>query len=51
MTKALAAMIMIVCLVMICIIKDIDHGVVYTGLALISGLGGYVLATKHPSPK
>ena len=38
---AIIAMLIIAGILITCIANDIDHGIVYTGLCLISGLGGY----------
>jgi len=38
---AILAMILVTAVLIACIANDIDHGIVYSGLALISGLGGY----------
>ena len=38
---AIIAMLIIAGILITCITNDIDHEIVYTGLCLISGLGGY----------
>jgi len=38
---AIIAMLIIAGILIACIANDLDHGIVYTGLCLISGLGGY----------
>ena len=39
----LVAMFIVAAILIACIANDIDHGIVYTGLAIISGLGGYTV--------
>lgn len=39
----IVAIIAIVIILIACIANDINHGIVYTGITLLSGLGGYTL--------
>jgi len=37
----LVGMILVAIILITCIANDIDHGIIYTGLTILSGLGGY----------
>ncbi len=48
---AIIAMLLIAAVLITCIANNINHGIVYTGLTLVAGLGGYTLGriiTKKP---
>lgn len=36
-------MVIIAAILITCIANDINHGLIYTGITIISGLGGYTL--------
>lgn len=40
---AIIAMLSIAAVLIACITHDIDHGIIYTGITIISGLGGYTV--------
>ncbi|GAI01712.1 unnamed protein product [marine sediment metagenome] len=39
----IVAMVIIAVILITCIANDINHGIIYSGIAVISGLGGYTL--------
>lgn len=39
----LVAIVGVVIILIACIANDIDHGIIYSGIAVISGLGGYTI--------
>jgi len=43
------AMLLVATILVICIVNDINHSIIYTGLTIIGGLAGYTLgkATTH----
>lgn len=42
----LVAMILVTIVLITCIANDIDHGTVYAGITVVSGLGGYSVGRK-----
>lgn len=38
---AIIAMLIVAAVLIVCIANDINHGIIYTGLVIISGLGGF----------
>jgi len=44
----LIAMLLVTIVLITCIANNIDHGVIYAGLTILSGLGGYVLGRTIP---
>jgi len=42
----IVGMLLATTVVVCCIVNDIDHGIIYGGLAAISGLAGYTLGRK-----
>lgn len=41
--RAIIAMLIVAAVLIICIVNDINHGLIYSGIVIISGLGGFVL--------
>lgn len=39
----IVAMVIIAAILITCIVNNINHGLIYTGITIISGLGGYTL--------
>jgi len=39
----LTAIVSLVIILIACIANDLDHGIIYSGLVTISGLGGYTI--------
>jgi len=51
---SIVAMLLIAAVLITCITSDIDHGIIYTGLTLLAGLGGYTVGriiTEKTLPK
>ena len=47
--KAIISMLIVAAVLITCIANNINHGIIYSGLVIISGLGGFILhriATK-----
>lgn len=40
---AILAMLLITAVLITCIANDINHGIIYTGLTAVTGLGGYTI--------
>lgn len=40
---AIIAMLCLTSVLVICIANEINHGIIYTGLTAISGIGGYTI--------
>lgn len=47
--KTIVAMACVTAIIITCIIKDIDGYLVFTGVSLIAGLGGFALGKRKKS--